>query len=212
MNAWVAFRSPNVGSQRPPGGERATKTLGTERLKTASTAGSDTSTTSRALGQELGRDAFLQLLVLEMQHQNPLEPLSNSEMLSQLAQFSSLEQMNNLNDSFADLSGNIDQLNFISATGLLGRHISGIDMAGQPREGVVEQVHLDGSVVYLTVDGALMSMAGVIGIGVGEDQPDPVVVDDGEKRAATAPLEKAFGRTGKLNLRGRLDALLQKGV
>ena len=164
MNAWVAFCSPTVESQRPPGGERATKTLGTQRLKTASTTGSDTSTTSRALGQELGRDAFLQLLVLEMQHQNPLEPLSNSEMLSQLAQFSSLEQMNNLNDSFAGLSGNIDQLNFISANSLLGRTVEGVDMAGQPLSGIVERVHLDGSLVYLTVNGQLMSMAGVMAI------------------------------------------------
>lgn len=113
---------------------------------------------------ELDRDAFLQLLVIQLQNQDPLEAADNQQMLAQLAQFSELEQMNNLNDSFELLSGNFDQLNFISASKLLGRRVSGIDLNGVPRQGVVESVHLDGSLVVLSVDGELMSMAGIIDI------------------------------------------------
>ncbi len=47
----------------------------------------------------LDKDAFLQLLVTQMQHQDPLQPESNTEYMSQLAQFSSLEAMNNLNST-----------------------------------------------------------------------------------------------------------------
>ena len=119
---------------------------------------------NRVVTQELDRDAFLRLLVLQMQNQNPLEPIENNEMLAQLAQFSALEQMNNLNESFELLSGNIDQLNFISASALVGRQVIGVDMTGQPIEGTVQRVHLDGSLVYLTIDDRLMSMAGVIAI------------------------------------------------
>lgn len=44
----------------------------------------------------LGKDAFLELLVTQMQYQDPLEPTDNTKMISELAQFSSLEAMQNV--------------------------------------------------------------------------------------------------------------------
>src|SRR6187399_3073771 len=46
----------------------------------------------------LGRDAFLSLLVTQLQHQDPLEPQADGEFLAQLAQFSSLEQLTTISD------------------------------------------------------------------------------------------------------------------
>jgi flagellar basal-body rod modification protein FlgD len=109
----------------------------------------------------LSKDAFLQLLVLEMQNQDPLDPMDNKDMVTQLAQFSALEAQNNLNEKFEILAGNVDQLNFISASQLLGKQVEGIDLNGDFRSGTVESVHLNGSIVVLTVDGELMSMAGI---------------------------------------------------
>ena len=48
----------------------------------------------------LDKDAFLQLLVTQMKYQDPLNPSSNTEYMSQLAQFTSLEEMENLNSTF----------------------------------------------------------------------------------------------------------------
>ncbi len=45
---------------------------------------------------ELDKDAFIQLLVTQMKYQDPLEPMDNSQMLAQLAQFTALEQMMNV--------------------------------------------------------------------------------------------------------------------
>lgn len=50
----------------------------------------------------LDKDAFLQLLVAQMKYQDPLEPTSNTEYISQLATFSSLEEMQNLNATMRD--------------------------------------------------------------------------------------------------------------
>lgn len=53
-------------------------------------------TTNKKVSNELGKDAFLQLLVTQMKYQDPLNPSSNTEYISQLATFSQLEQMQNL--------------------------------------------------------------------------------------------------------------------
>jgi flagellar basal-body rod modification protein FlgD len=132
----------------------------TTGVKAADT-GSQTNTIFGGANSELGKDSFLQLLVLQMQNQDPLEPTDNAEMIAQLAQFSALEQMNNLNEKFAEFAGNLDQLNFLTASGMIGREVSGIDVDGELLEGTVDGVQLIGSVVYLTVGERQMSMAGV---------------------------------------------------
>jgi flagellar basal-body rod modification protein FlgD len=51
----------------------------------------------------MGKDAFLGLLVAQMQHQNPLQPQADGEFLAQLAQFSSLEQLQGIREDIAAL-------------------------------------------------------------------------------------------------------------
>lgn len=53
----------------------------------------------RTTGSELGKEDFLLLLVTQMQYQDPLNPTDNTQYVSQLAQFSELEQMTNLNST-----------------------------------------------------------------------------------------------------------------
>ena len=71
-----------------------------------STNDPSTASTPQALpprADGLGREAFLQLLVTQLQHQNPLEPQADGEFLAQLAQFSSLEQLQGIKGDIAAL-------------------------------------------------------------------------------------------------------------
>ena len=147
-----------------PASKASDATASTAKSAETKATGTESEETSGLPTKELGRDAFLQLLVLELQNQDPLEPVKNSEMVAQLAQFSSLEQMEALNGSFESLSGNVDQLNFISAQGLLGKYVEGLNEDGEIRTGFVDSVYLDGSIVVLNVDGEIMPMSGVLSI------------------------------------------------
>ncbi len=53
-------------------------------------------------GSDLDKDAFLRLLVTQLQYQDPLNPMDNTEFVSQMAQFSALEQMQNLNSTMTN--------------------------------------------------------------------------------------------------------------
>jgi len=65
----------------------------------------DPANTTKPRNDGLGRDAFLQLLVTQMSHQNPLQPQEDGAFIAQLAQFSSLEQLTNIDDTLKGMAG-----------------------------------------------------------------------------------------------------------
>ncbi|MFQ5737351.1 MAG: flagellar hook assembly protein FlgD [Thermodesulfobacteriota bacterium] len=70
----------------------------------------------------MGKDAFLKLLVTQLQNQDPLNPADNTEFVAQLAQFSSLEGITNLNTSMADVASSVSAMQDISSASLVGRY------------------------------------------------------------------------------------------
>ena len=88
----------------------------------------------RKASQELGKDDFLKLLMTQMTHQDPTEPMDNSQFIAQMAQFSSLEQMYNVSNGFNKMAS-IMQSN--EAAGTLGKVVD-LDVEGEQVSGVVE--------------------------------------------------------------------------
>lgn len=108
------------------------------------------STATRSTNSDLGKDDFLKLFVAQLQHQDPMNPMQDSEFMGQMAAFSTLEQVSNLavaNERIADslASGN--------AVGLIGRTVTYTDATDQIHTGVVEKVTTKDGKPFLTVAG-----------------------------------------------------------
>lgn len=80
------------------------------------------------------RDTFLQMIVTQMQNQDPTKPMDNTDLTSQLAQIASLESMNRLNDTVTGISMQINSGQSLQATNLVGKSvlIPGSDMVLSP--------------------------------------------------------------------------------
>ncbi|AZL69895.1 MULTISPECIES: flagellar hook assembly protein FlgD [Pseudomonas] len=97
--------------------------VGSSYLKSLQKPDSKNSSTTGQAGSALGKDAFLQLLVTQMKNQNPLDPQENGEFVAQLAQFSSLEGIQSLNDSVNGILTGIGSSQALQATSLVGRSV-----------------------------------------------------------------------------------------
>lgn len=73
--------------------------------------------------QALGKDDFLTLLLAQMKYQDPLNPADNTESIAQMAQFSSLEKMDNLNTTLASFGSYQKSLNSLNGAQFIGKDI-----------------------------------------------------------------------------------------
>ncbi len=72
----------------------------------------------------LGKDDFLKLLITQLQNQDPTSPMQDTEFIAQMAQFSSLEQLANLNSTFKDFINQQQQGQLISYNQFIGKEIT----------------------------------------------------------------------------------------
>jgi flagellar basal-body rod modification protein FlgD len=98
----------------------------------------------------MGKDQFLKLFVAQLQHQDPMNPMNDSEFMGQMASFSTLEQVSNLAAANERIASNLTST---SAIGLIGRTISYVDGNDQIQTGKVDKVTTAGGKPMLTVDG-----------------------------------------------------------
>jgi len=109
---------------------------------------------------------YMKLLITQLQNQNPLEPLDNNEMASQLAQFSQLQQLESMNTSFAKVLATTE---LTYANSLIGKEVSFMleteTGLTDITSGIVEQVYnnVDGE-IFLRVGDYMFGLENVISI------------------------------------------------
>jgi flagellar basal-body rod modification protein FlgD len=113
-------------------------------------------TTATASASDI-QTTYMKLLVTQMQNQNPLEPMDNQQMAAQMAQFSELQQLQNMNTSFGQVLNSVQQS---YASGLIGKEVS------------FKMTADDGSVTTQKgkVDGVVMGSDGAVQLQIGSQQ------------------------------------------
>ena len=121
--------------------ENKLSTLGATQPKATDTGG-------------LGKDDFLKLFVAQLKHQNPMEPMKETDFMGQMASFSTLEQVSNLALANEKIAASLAST---GAIGLIGRTVSYVDANDEIHTGTVDKVS--------TVDGKpSLTVAGVGGV------------------------------------------------
>ncbi|MEM8499680.1 MAG: flagellar hook assembly protein FlgD [Pseudomonadota bacterium] len=108
---------------------------------------------------ELGQDAFLQLLVTQLGNQDPLSPQDNGEFIAQLAQFSSVEGIQSMNSSLEEMAASLRSNQALQASSLVGRSVrlpasSAALQEGKNVEGTINLPTASEQVSYRVFDGS----------------------------------------------------------
>ncbi|KRW90981.1 flagellar hook capping protein [Alicyclobacillus tengchongensis] len=132
------------------------------------TAPSSNSTSTNTVNPDgqLNENSFLQLLVTQLQNQDPLAPQDNTQMIAQLAQFSALEQMTNIAQTDSQVLSAIQTLasetNLMLAHQLLGTQVTITDSSGQKVQGTVSAVSLSQGSPQVVVNGTSYPITQVV--------------------------------------------------
>jgi len=140
--------------------------------------------------QTLDKDDFLKLLVTQLQCQDPLNPMQDTEFIAQTAQFSSLEQMQNLNTTLEDGLNNLLVAQYellynfsswqstLSGLSLMGKEILGEDADGESITGIVQKVKFTDDGPVAVVNGKEVKISDIKEIG---DPTNPTNEDGSEE-------------------------------
>jgi len=119
----------------------------------------------KQIGQ-LGKDDFLRLLIAQLQNQDPMNPMNDTEFVGQMAQFTALERMQALDEQMAILL-QVEQLG--QANGLIGKQVEATgSQDGGTIKGVVDSVRMENGNAVLNVGGSAVKLQDVISVVEGE--------------------------------------------
>ena len=111
---------------------------------------------------QLKTEDFIKMMITQLQHQDPLEPAKNQELLAQMSQIGQLQSQTLLQES---LQGLVLQQNLGAAGNLIGKVVDGVDDAGEQARGLVTSVRVQDKQVLLELDnGKRLSLGKVTGI------------------------------------------------
>ena len=133
---------------------------GVEATNAATLQDNNQDNKSEGARSELGKDSFLNLLTTQLKNQNPLEPMDNTKFISQMAEFSSLEQMNNMNSTLGDFA---KSQSVTQGASLIGKTVETVkEDTGKTISGKVSEVGFEDNKTFAYLEsGRKVSMSGI---------------------------------------------------
>jgi flagellar basal-body rod modification protein FlgD len=129
---------------------------------TSSSTGTSSADSVTSSTQQLNENSFLDLLVTELQNQDPTNPVDDTQFISELAQFSSLQQMSTMNTNLSAFTSNASVM---GAASLIGQTVTSIDpTSGDTISGTVTNVQFSSSGVTLTAGGQTIDLDAVTSV------------------------------------------------
>ncbi len=152
---------------------------------------------------ELGKDAFLQLLITQLQHQDPTNPMDDREFIAQMAQFSSLEQMQNMTKAIESLLLSQQQTQLMNYTTFVGKEVKWHEITEELDEnsnpivkegtGIIQSLKfVDGEAVFVLADGKEINPGNISAI-----LSNTETSTDGSNSSTESPLVQASQLIGK---------------
>lgn len=115
---------------------------------------SNNQTEARKTGDKLGKDDFLNLLMTQLKNQDPSNPMDNTQFISQMATFSSLEQMVNIGKQLDKLIETNTKNSIVSGSELIGKQVTWKDADDQEVSAIVKSVLMKNGQVQFEVNDA----------------------------------------------------------
>ena len=123
----------------------------------------------------LGKDAFLQILITQLQNQDPTSPMDDREFIAQMAQFSSLEQMQNMTKAMENLLSSQQETQLMSYTNFIGKEVKWHELTEELDEnevpitlegtGVIKELKFsNGEPLFVLADGKELSAGNISSI------------------------------------------------
>lgn len=122
----------------------------------------------KANQSSLGKNDFLKLLVAQLKNQSPSKPMDDRQFISQMATFSTLEQMTNLNNNLTSFLKSQSKSNWLNDAQLIGKKVKWLDpKSGNAISGTIQSVLTkNGQVQFETADGDRISSSQVVEVGL----------------------------------------------
>lgn len=118
-------------------------------ITTAPTSVGSTGTQAKNKNFDLKTEDFIKMMITQLQHQDPMEPAKNQELLAQMSQIGQLQTATTLQET---LKGMVLQNQLAGAGNLIGKLVVGLDASDQPVEGLVTSVRVERDQVFLELD------------------------------------------------------------
>lgn len=124
----------------------------------ASSSGSASSTGSQDAFQQITPNDFMQMLITQLQNQDPMNPTSSDQILQQISQIDNIQATTTLSTSLNTVAA--DQ-GFQTASALIGKTVQGVDAGGNPVSGTVDSASFSNGSATLNVGNQTMSLSGI---------------------------------------------------